>query len=228
MPMPMYQRVGVFVDVQNMFYAAKHLYNSKLNFARLLDYIARDRPLVRAIAYVVQTPEIDQSNFLAMLRSNSYEIRSKDLKQRPDGSAKGDWDMGLALDALAMADRLDVVAIVSGDGDFVDLVNFLKARGVRVEVYSFPYSTAEELRHTATEYYQMGTEMVINPQPRPVNAYGPTGYNPTGFTGFRRESPVDEQGVPAGALQDGVASVAASVADDSSVEEGDDLFPRQR
>jgi uncharacterized LabA/DUF88 family protein len=220
----MYQRVGVFVDVQNMFYAAKHLYNSKLNFARLLDYIARDRPLVRAIAYVVQTPEIDQSNFLAMLRSNSYEIRSKDLKQRPDGSAKGDWDMGLALDALAMADRLDVVAIVSGDGDFVDLVNFLKARGVRVEVYSFPYSTAEELRHTATEYYQMGTEMVINPQPRPFNAYGPTGYNPTGFGGFRRESPVEEQGVPAAAMQDGVASGS----DDSSVEEGDDLFPRQR
>jgi uncharacterized LabA/DUF88 family protein len=166
------QRVGVFIDVQNMFYAAKHLYNSKLNFARLLDYIGRGRPLVRSIAYVVQTPEIDQSNFLAMLRSNGYEIRSKDLKQRPDGSAKGDWDMGLALDALAMSDRLDVVAIVSGDGDFVDLVNFLKARGVRVEVYSFPYSTAEELRYAATEYFQMGTEMVINPSQRPGNHVG--------------------------------------------------------
>jgi hypothetical protein len=132
----MYQRVGVFVDVQNMFYAAKHLYNSKLNFARLLDYISRDRPLVRAIAYVVQTPEIDQSNFLAMLRSNSYEIRSKDLKQRPmvRPRATGTWvGFGCAGDG----DRLDVVAIVSGDGDFVDLVNFLKARGVRVEVYSF-------------------------------------------------------------------------------------------
>ncbi len=162
------QRVGIFVDVQNMFYAAKHLYNSKLNFARLLDYITRGRPLVRAIAYVVQTPEIDQSNFLTMLRSNGYEIRSKELKHRPDGSAKGDWDMGLALDALAMSERLDVVAIVSGDGDFVDLVNFLKARGVRVEVYSFPYSTAEELRHAATEYFQMGTEIVMNPQPRPA------------------------------------------------------------
>src|SRR4028119_2310518 len=92
-----------------------------------------------------------------MLRSNGYEIRSKELKHRPDGSAKGDWDMGLALDALAMTERLDVVAIVSGDGDFVDLVNFLKARGVRVEVYSFPYSTAEELRHTATGAYQVGT-----------------------------------------------------------------------
>lgn len=165
------QRVGVFVDVQNMFYAAKHLYNSKLNFSRLLESIARDRPLTRAIAYVVQTPEIDQSNFLAMLRSNGYEIRAKDLKQRPDGSAKGDWDMGLALDALSMVDRLDVVAIVSGDGDFVELVNYLKARGVRVEVYSFPYSTAEELRHSATEYFQMGTEMVINPQPRIPNGY---------------------------------------------------------
>jgi uncharacterized LabA/DUF88 family protein len=167
MPRPIDQRVGVFIDVQNMFYAAKHLYGSKLNFARLQDYIARDRPLVRSIAYVVQTPEIDQSNFLAMLRSNGYEIRSKDLKQRPDGSAKGDWDMGLALDALAMSEKLDVVAIVSGDGDFVDLVNFLKARGVRVEIYSFPYSTAEELRWAATEYFQMGTEMVINPQQRP-------------------------------------------------------------
>ena len=165
------QRVGIFIDVQNMFYAAKHLYNSKLNFARLMDYIARKRPLVRAIAYVVQTPEIDQSNFLTMLRSNGYEVRSKDLKQRPDGSAKGDWDMGLALDALAMTERLDVVAIVSGDGDFVDLVNFLKARGVRVEVYSFPYSTAEELRYAATEYFQMGPEIIVNPQTRPVNGH---------------------------------------------------------
>ncbi len=176
MTVPFEQRVGVFIDVQNMFYAARQLYGSKLNFARLLDFIARDRPLVRAISYVVQTPEIDQSNFLAMLRSNGYEIRSKDLKTRPDGSSKGDWDMGLALDALAMSDRLDVVAIVSGDGDFVDLVNFLKARGVRVEVYSFPYSTAEELRHAATEYYQLGTEMVMNPQrlPSPHSGSGRT------------------------------------------------------
>ncbi len=170
-----HQRVGVFIDVQNMFYAARQLYGSKLNFARLLEYVARDRALVRAIAYVVQTPEIDQSNFLTMLRSNGYEIRSKDLKQRPDGSAKGDWDMGLALDALAMSERLDVVAIVSGDGDFAELVNFLKARGVRVEVYSFPYSTAEELRHSANEYFQMGTEIVMNPQRAAHSAVGKNG-----------------------------------------------------
>jgi uncharacterized LabA/DUF88 family protein len=164
---PFEQRVGIFIDVQNMFYAAKHLYGSKLNFTRLLDYVSRGRPLTRAISYIIKTPEIDQSNFITMLRSNGYEVRVKELKQRPDGSAKGDWDMGLALDALAMAERLDVIAIVSGDGDFVDLVNLLKARGVRVEVYSFPYSTAEELRSAATEFYQMGPEVVMNPQSRP-------------------------------------------------------------
>ncbi len=161
---PFEQRVGIFVDVQNMFYAAKHLYGSKLNFTKLLGTVSRNRPLVRAISYIIKTPEIDQSNFITMLRSNGYEVRVKDLKQRPDGSAKGDWDMGLALDALAMADRLDVVAIVSGDGDFVDLVNLLKARGVRVEVYSFPYSAAEELRHAATEFYQLGPDAVMTPQ----------------------------------------------------------------
>ncbi|HVF09689.1 MAG TPA: NYN domain-containing protein [Abditibacteriaceae bacterium] len=202
------QRVGIFIDVQNMFYAAKHLYNSKLNFARLMDYIARRRPLVRAIAYVVQTPEIDQSNFLTMLRSNGYEVRSKDLKQRPDGSAKGDWDMGLALDALAMTERLDVVAIVSGDGDFVDLVNFLKARGVRVEVYSFPYSTAEELRYAATEYFQMGPEIVINPQPRSVNGHSVT------HNVYR--SPVTPDDVVARAAEMEVAEM--------EVAEPDDLF----
>ena len=160
---PFEQRVGIFIDVQNMFYAAKHLYGSKLNFTKLLDYIAKGRPLCRAIAYIVRTPEIDQSNFLTMLRSNGYEVRIKDLKQRPDGTAKGDWDMGMALDAMAMSEKLDVIAIVSGDGDFVELVNFLKARGVRVEVYSFPYSTAEELRLAATEFIQMGPEVVLNP-----------------------------------------------------------------
>lgn len=174
------QRVGIFIDVQNMFYAAKHLYNSKLNFARLRDYISRGRPLVRSISYVVQTPEIDQSNFLTMLRSNGYEIRSKELKHRPDGSAKGDWDMGLALDALSMCDRLDVVAIVSGDGDFVELVNFLKARGVRVEVYSFPYSTSEELRQSATEYYQMGTEIVMGAVARNGMNHLPPNHLPAG------------------------------------------------
>jgi len=144
-----------------MFYAAKHQHRAKLNFQKLLEAITRERQLVRAIAYVVQSPEIDQSSFIAMLLQNGYEIKSKSLRLRTDGTSKGDWDMGIAIDTMAMAERLDVVALVSGDGDFVDLVNMLKAKGLRVEVYSFPHSTAEELRTACTEFYQIGAELLI-------------------------------------------------------------------
>lgn len=161
-----HQRVGLFVDVQNMFYSAKHQYNAKLNFARLLEFAERGRQLIRAIAYVVQTPDIDQSSFIQMLRDNGYEIKSKELRVRPDGSAKGDWDMGIAIDAITMADRLDTIVLVSGDGDFVDLVDCLKARGVRVEVFAFPYSTADELRAAATEFYEIGPDLLISNFPR--------------------------------------------------------------
>jgi uncharacterized LabA/DUF88 family protein len=145
-----------------MFYSAKNQYNAKLNFARLLEVAVGDRQLIRALAYVVESPDIDQSNFITMLRENGYEIKSKELRVRPDGSAKGDWDMGIAIDTISMADRLDTIVLVSGDGDFVDLVECLKARGVRVEVYAFPYSTADELRVAANEFFEIGPDLLIS------------------------------------------------------------------
>jgi uncharacterized LabA/DUF88 family protein len=156
-----YQRVAVLVDVQNMFYSAKHQYRAKLNFAKLLDGAVQGRQLIRAIAYIVQTPDIDQTNFINMLQQTGYEVKSKRLRLRPDGTAKGDWDMGMAIDAISLADRLDCLILVSGDGDFVDLVNMLKGRGVRVEVLSFPYSTAEELRQVATVFTPIGPDMLL-------------------------------------------------------------------
>jgi uncharacterized LabA/DUF88 family protein len=169
-----HQRMAVFVDVQNMFYSAKHQFRAKLNFQKLLDAVTRDRELVRAIAYIVQNPDIDQSSFITMLQQNGYEVRSKSLRLRPDGTAKGDWDMGIAIDTIAMSDRLDTIVLVSGDGDFVDLVHLLKARGLRVEIFSFPYSTAEELRTSATEFYQIGPDLLMQNffPPRPPNARG--------------------------------------------------------
>lgn len=157
-----HQRIGVFVDVQNMFYSAKNQYNAKLNFARLLEVAVAGRQLIRAIAYVVESPDIDQSNFISMLRDNSYEIKSKELRVRLDGSAKGDWDMGIAIDTISMSDRLDTIVLVSGDGDFVDLVECLKARGVRVEVYAFPYSISGELRAAASEFFEIGPDLLIS------------------------------------------------------------------
>ncbi len=156
-----FQRIAVLADVQNLFYSAKHLHRAKLNFSKLLESLVDGRQLIRAIAYVVQTKEIDQSSFLDMLRHTGYEVRSKDLKVRADGSAKGDWDMGIAVDAISLADRLDVIVLVSGDGDYVDLVNMLKGRGVRVEVASFQKSTAEELITAATEYIPIEKNLLL-------------------------------------------------------------------
>jgi len=156
------QRIGVFVDVQNLFYSAKYQYNSKVDFSRLMQLCVNGRVLVRALAYIVQTPDIDQSGFLTVLDSIGFEIKSKELRLRPDGTAKGDWDMGMAIDSISMADRLDVIVLVSGDGDFVDLVNMLKSRGVIVEVLSFPNNTAEDLKRAATIYVPLDKTALIS------------------------------------------------------------------
>ncbi|HZI95525.1 MAG TPA: NYN domain-containing protein [Patescibacteria group bacterium] len=137
-------RVGLFVDVQNMYYAARQL-NARLDFGALMAAASRQRRLVRAIAYVVQNRDIDQSGFLTMLQQKRYSVRIKDLKVRHDGSSKGDWDMEIALEILRMAESLDIVALVSGDGDFASLVTQVRSLGPRVEVYSFTGSTAKEL-----------------------------------------------------------------------------------
>lgn len=147
-----HQRVGVFVDVQNLFYSAKYQYQSKVDFSKLLDTCTADRQLIRAICYIVQTVDIDQTPFLNILNQIGFEIKSKDLRTRPDGTAKGDWDMGIAIDTIAMAERLDVIVLVSGDGDFVELIHMLKAKGVIAEVVSFPSNTAEDLKSAATVY----------------------------------------------------------------------------
>lgn len=146
------QRLGIFVDVQNMFYSAKALHQSKIDYNKLLQQIASDREIVRAIAYAVHKPDVDQSGFTDALKRLGYEIKTKELRLRPDGTAKGDWDMGIAIDTIALAPKLDTVALVSGDGDFVPLVEMLKAHGCRVEVMSFRRSTAIELIESCTEY----------------------------------------------------------------------------
>ena len=147
-----HQRVGVFVDVQNMFYSAKALHHSRIDYSKLLLEIVADRHLIRAIAYVVQKSEVDQSAFIEALTRLGYEIKTKELRMRPDGTAKGDWDMGIAIDSIAISPKLDTVVLVSGDGDFAPLVHMLKARGCRVEVVSFRKSTAMDLVDAATVY----------------------------------------------------------------------------
>lgn len=153
-------RVGIFVDVQNIFYAAKP-FNARLDFEKLLELSVGKRRLIRAIAYVVQSPDVDQSNFISMLQQKSYEVKIKDLRQRSDGSAKGDWDMGMAIDIMRFVDKLDVVVLVSGDGDFVPLVDLVKTLGPRVEVISFTYNTARDLINSADEHIPIEEALLL-------------------------------------------------------------------
>jgi len=165
---PDLNRVGIFVDVQNMFYAARQ-YGARLDFEKLMQAAVGDRRLIRAIAYVIQTPEVDQSGFVAMLQQRSYQVKRKDLRQRSDGSAKGDWDMGMAIDVVGMADKLDVVVLVSGDGDFVSLISLVKEMGPRVEVFSFPHNTARDLIESADRHYPIDESLLIK-MDRPTSA----------------------------------------------------------
>jgi len=155
------QRVGIFVDVQNMFYSAKTLHQSKIDYSRLLEEILKGRKLVRAIAYVIQKPDVDQSSFLEALRRSGYEVKRKDLVVRDDGTAKGDWNMGIALDALALASRLDTAVLVTGDGDFVPLVHMLQARGCRVEVVSFDQCTSNDLMRTCDQFINIDDDVLF-------------------------------------------------------------------
>jgi len=156
------QRVVVLVDVQNMYYSAKKIYNSKVSFHKLLPTLVRNRQLVRAIAYTVEKEGTDQEKFYDVLRHSGFEIKSRQLIVRSDGSRKGDWDMGIAIDAISMIDKVDVVILVTGDGDFVALVNMLKGRGVRVEVASFQESTADNLLLVADEHRVIDERLLID------------------------------------------------------------------
>jgi uncharacterized LabA/DUF88 family protein len=154
-------RVGVFVDVQNMFYAAKKQFEARLDYVKLLQHVLKGRRLVTAIAYVVENPEIDQSSFFSLLSHHSFTIRKKALIQRADGSQKGDCDMEIAMDILNLAESLDVVALISGDGDFVSLLHTVKTRGPTIEVHAFPQNTALDLKEVADEFFPIGESLLF-------------------------------------------------------------------
>lgn len=161
------ERVALFIDVQNMWYAARqqHGISARVDFEKLMQAAVGERRLIRAYAYVIQTPEVDQSGFVTMLEQFSYEVKRKDLRRRSDGSAKGDWDMEMAIDMIRIADKVDVVILASGDGDFVSLIQLLKERGPQVEVFSFPHNTARDLMETADHYHPMDAALLIDMAP---------------------------------------------------------------
>jgi uncharacterized LabA/DUF88 family protein len=153
------QRLAVFVDVQNIYYPAKSL-GDKVNFLSLLKHFS-SRQLIRAIAYVVEAPDVDISPFLVALRNIGFEVRTKSMKVFDDGTRKGDIHMMLALDAMSLAKKVDAVCLVTGDGEYVDLVHLLQGWGVRVEVMSFKSNTSAELLRICDEHFPMTEEFLL-------------------------------------------------------------------
>lgn len=153
------QRMGVFVDIQNMYYSARFMYNAKVNFGSMLRDAVRTRNLIRAIAYVIRTEEVEREPFFEALSKIGFEVKAKDLQVFYGGAKKGDWDVGIAMDAIELAPKLDTVVLVSGDGDFVPLVEHLqKAMGCRVEVIAFGKSANKQLKESADDFLDLDNE----------------------------------------------------------------------
>lgn len=153
------QRVGVFVDVQNMYHSAKNNYRARANFRGILETAVENRKLIRAIAYVIRTESGEEQAFFEALAKSGFETKVKDLQIFADGIKKADWDVGLAVDAIKLAESLDALVLVTGDGDFVPLVQYLQhSFGLQVEVLAFGKSASGKLREVADDFIDLGED----------------------------------------------------------------------
>lgn len=147
------QRIAIFIDAQNLYHSAKHLYKSKVNFNEVLKTAVADRTLIRAIAYVITTESGEEKGFFEALEKLGIETKTKDLQIFYGGAKKGDWDVGLAVDAIKLASKVDAVIICSGDGDFVPLVTYIQSKeGCQVEVLTFGKSASGRLKEVADDF----------------------------------------------------------------------------
>jgi uncharacterized LabA/DUF88 family protein len=146
------QRVAVFIDVQNMYHSARNLFNARVNFKAVVDGAVANRKLIRAFAYVVRTKTGEEKTFFEALTKEGIETRIKDLQEFMGGAKKADWDVGMAIDAVRTADIVDTIVLVSGDGDFIPLVEYLKGRGRRVEVVAFGRTSSSKLREAVDDF----------------------------------------------------------------------------
>jgi uncharacterized protein (TIGR00288 family) len=152
------QRVSVFIDVQNLYHSAKNLHQARVNFREIVKTAVSGRKLIRAFAYVVRTKTGEEKPFFDALLNLGIETRVKDLQEYYGGLKKADWDVGIAVDAIKTSEAVDAVVLVSGDGDYVPLVEYLKNHGKRVEVMAFGKSTSTRLREAADEFIDLEEE----------------------------------------------------------------------
>jgi uncharacterized LabA/DUF88 family protein len=150
------QRVGIFIDVQNLYHSAKHLYKARVNYKELIKELITNRQLIRAFAYVVKSETaFGEASFFEALKLSGLELREKDLQIFAGGMKKADWDVGMAVDAIRLSSSLDAVILVTGDGDFIPLVVYLQQLGKSVEVASFGKSASAKLKDIADDFIDL-------------------------------------------------------------------------
>jgi len=150
------QRVGIFIDTQNLYHTAKNIYGAKVNFDQVVKDGLSGRSLIRAVAYVITTETGEEKSFFDALEKMGIETKTKNLQVFSGGAKKGDWDVGMAVDAIKLAPKLDAIILVTGDGDFAPLVEYLKVNeGCQVEIMSFGRSSSSKLIETADDFIDL-------------------------------------------------------------------------
>ena len=153
------QRVALLIDVQNLYHSAKNIYKAKVNFGEVLKLAVSQRVLIRAFAYVVQTKSGEEKAFFGALKKLGIETRVRDLHEFYGGMKKADWDVGIAVDAIRISPSVDTIVLASGDGDFLQVVEYLKNQGKRVEVIAFGKSASSNLKKEADEFIDLGKDL---------------------------------------------------------------------
>jgi len=157
------KKVAIFVDVQNVYYTTRHAFRRNFDYNKFWAKVTAGRQVVKSIAYATDRGDQKQKEFQNILRAIGFEVRLKPFIQRSDGTAKGDWDVGITIDALEYGTDADIVILVSGDGDFDLLVNKLRVdKDKRVEVYGVESLTALSLANAASEYIPIDEKLLLN------------------------------------------------------------------
>lgn len=152
------QRVGVFIDTQNMYYSARNLFDAHVSFKNIVDEVVAGRHLIRAIAYVVRTKTGEEQPFFEALVKSGIETRQKEIQEFFGGAKKADWDVGMAVDAIRISELLDTIILISGDGDFIPLVEYLKNQGRQVEVAAFRETTSAKLIESVDSFLNLSDD----------------------------------------------------------------------
>jgi len=149
------QRVAILIDTQNLYHSGKNLYHAKVNFGAVVETALAGRKLIRALSYVVNTESGEEAPFFEALEKLGIEIKTKDLQIFYGGAKKADWDVGMAVDAIKLAHKVDAIVLVTGDGDFIPLVEYVKSQGCQVEAITFGRSASGKLREIVDDFVDM-------------------------------------------------------------------------